>query len=255
MLLLGSDDMLAGRGLAQLVWLLNSGLPVKVLLMSALDFGLVGAPTNNPRAGTGLLALAQRNAYVAQTSIAEPTHLGTSITEALSFRGPALIQVYAPSPTRDGFATREVVMQARRAVEARVLPLFRYDPRAEGVFGTRISLDGNPQDGDDMPTLADWASGQRRFASLLDSPALAGVARRCADNWQVLQELAGVVTPFTDRVEAEIRESVQAEHAAALDAQQKAAADELAEVRQQTRAEVAAQLRKRLVELASRKKA
>ncbi len=146
-------------------------------------------------------------------------------------------------------------MQARRAVEARVLPLFRYDPRAEGVFGTRISLDGNPNDGDDMPTLADWASGQQRFASLLDSPALAGVTRRCADNWQVLQELAGVVTPFTDRVEAEIRESVQAEHAAALDAQQKAAAAELAEVRQQTRAEVAAQLRQRLVELASRKKA
>jgi pyruvate-ferredoxin/flavodoxin oxidoreductase len=255
LLLLGSDDMLAGRGLAQLVWLLNSGLPVKVLLMSALDFGLVGAPTNNPRAGTGLLALAQRNAYVAQTSIAEPTHFGTSVAEALSFRGPALIQVYAPSPTRDGFATREVVMQARRAVDARVLPLFRYDPRAEGVFGTRIRLDGNPDDGDEMPTPADWARGQERFASVLDSPALAGLAGRCADSWQVLQELAGVVTPFTDKVEAEIRESVQAEHAAALDAQQKAAAAELAEVRQQTRAEVAAQLRKRLVELASRKKA
>ena len=254
LLLLGSDDMLAGRGLAQLVWLLNSGLPVKVLLMSALDFGLVGAPTNDPRAGTGLLALAQRNAYVAQTSIADPTHFGASVTQALSFRGPALIQVYAPSPTRDGFATREVIAQARRAVEARVLPLFRYDPRADGVFGTRISLEGNPQDADEMPTPVDWARGQERFASLLDSPAMAGVAQRCADSWQVLQELAGAVTPFTGKVEAEIREAVQAEHDAVLDAQQKAAAAELAEVRQQTRAEVATQLRKRLVELASRKK-
>lgn len=254
LLLLGSDDMLAGRGLAQLVWLLNSGLPVKVLLMSALDFGLIGAPTNNPRAGTGLLALAQRNAYVAQTSIADPTHFGNAVTEALSFRGPALIQVYAPSPTRDGFATREVIAQARRAVEARVLPLFRYDPRAAGVFGTRISLDGNPDGDEDTPTVADWARGQERFASLLDSPALEGVARRCADSWQVLQELAGAVTPFTEKVEAEIREAVQAEHAAALDAQQKAAAKELADIRQQTRAEVAVQLRKRLVELASRKK-
>jgi pyruvate-ferredoxin/flavodoxin oxidoreductase len=254
LLLLGSDDMLAGRGLAQLVWLLNSGLPVKVLLMSALDFGLVGAPTNDPRAGTGLLALAQRNAYVAQTSIADPTHFGTSVSQALSFRGPALIQVYAPSPTRDGFATREVIAQARLAVDARVLPLFRYDPRADGVFGTRISLDGNPEDVEDMPTPVDWARGQDRFAALLDSPALGGMARRCADNWQVLQELAGAVTPFTDKVEAEIRAAVKAEHEAALDAQQKAAAAELAEIRQQTRAEIAAQLRKRLVELASRKK-
>jgi acyl-CoA reductase-like NAD-dependent aldehyde dehydrogenase len=80
------------------------------------------------------------------------------------------------------------------------------------------------------------------------------VAQRCVDSWQVLQELAGAVTPFTGKVEAEIREAVQAEHAAAMNAQQKAAAAELAEVRQQTRAEVAAQLRKRLVELASRKK-
>ena len=254
LLLLGSDDMLAGRGLSQLMWLLNSGLPVKVLLMSALDFGLVGAPTNNPRAGTGLLALAQRNAFVAQTSIADPTHFGSSVLEALSFKGPALIQVYAPSPMRDGFATRESVEQARLAVEARVLPLFRYDPRTDGVFGTRINLEGNPEDAEEMPTPVDWARGQERFASQLESSAMAGVAQRCADNWQMLQELAGAVTPFTERVEAQIREAVAAEHTAALDAQQKAAAAELAEVQQKTRADIAAKLRSRLLELASRKR-
>ena len=88
----------------------------------------------------------------------------------------------------------------------------------------------------------------------IESPALAAVARRCADNWQMLQELAGAVTPFTERVEAEIREAVLAEHEAALDAQQKAAASELADVQQKTRAEIAKQLRSRLVELASRKR-
>ena len=254
LLLLGSDDMLAGRGLAQLVWLLNSGLPVKVLVMSALDFGLVGAPTNNPRAGVGLLALAQRNAFVAQTSVANPDHLGDSVAEALRFKGPALIQVYAPSPTRDGFASKEAIDQARLAVEARVLPLFRYDPRVEGVFGTRISLDGNPEDSEDLPTPVDWARGQERFAPMLDSKAIEGMAQRCADNWQMLQELAGAVTPFTGKVEAEIRAAVQAEHDAALSDQQKAAAAELAAVQQKTRAEIAAQLRGRLLDLASRKR-
>ena len=42
-----SDEMLAGQGLSQVTWLLNSGLPVKVLVLSALDFGLLEAATNN----------------------------------------------------------------------------------------------------------------------------------------------------------------------------------------------------------------
>ena len=60
LILIGSDEMLAGQGLSQLIWLLNSGLPVKVLVLSALDFGLLEEPTNNPRGSLGLLALAQR---------------------------------------------------------------------------------------------------------------------------------------------------------------------------------------------------
>ncbi len=88
-MLLGSDEMLAGQGLGQLIWLLNSGLPVKMLVLSELDFGLRETWTNDPRAGLGLLALAQRKAYVAQTSIADPAHLGESMLEALGSKGPA----------------------------------------------------------------------------------------------------------------------------------------------------------------------
>ena len=99
LILIGSDEMLAGRGLSQLIWLLNSGLPVKVLVLSALDFGLLDEPTNNPRASLGLLALAQRNAFVAQTSVADSAHLGESMLRALGHEGPALLQVYAPSPS------------------------------------------------------------------------------------------------------------------------------------------------------------
>ena len=71
---------------------------------------------------------------------------------------------------------------------------------------------------------------------------------------QALQELAGVVTPFTERVEAEIREAVAAEHKAELDAQQKAAEKEIREIRDQTQAEIATQIRSRLLALASRKR-
>lgn len=306
LILLGSDEMLAGQGLGQLIWLLNSGLPVKMLVLSELELGLRESWTNDPRAGLGLLALAQRKAYVAQTSISDPAHLGESMLEALHSPGPALLQIYAPSPTRHGFESRRTLELARLAVATRTLPLFRYDPLGEGVFGSRISLAGNPapeesgapadEDGKVLTT-ADWAFLQRRFAVhftplAADAPAptpfgewlqldekgrkgktpyvvtgdgdeerrvavaapVAGVAAGCVANWRTLQELAGVVTPFTERVEAEIREAVAAEHKAELDAQKKAADAEITALREQTQAEIAAQIRSRLLALASRKR-
>ena len=304
LLLIGSDEMLAGRGLSQLVWLLNTRLPVKVLVMSSLDLGLADARVNDPRAGVGMLAMAQRNAYIAQTSIADAGHFGESVLQALGFDGPALVQVYAPSPARDGFASKFTPEQARRAVEGRVLPLLRYDPRAGGVFGSRIDLAGNPArdallgpEDAAVGTPVDWAFGQQRFAHhfeplpasapapvpvrewlLLDtaarrnktpflasgdgedeqrfgiSTALLSAANECLERWQTLQELGGIVTPFTERLEAEIRAEVAAEHAAELDQQKQAAAAELAEVRQQTQNEIAGKLRSRLLELATRRR-
>jgi len=294
LILLGSDEMLAGQGLSQLIWLLNSGLPVKVLVLSALDFGLT--EPNNPRGSLGLLALAQRKAYVAQTSVANSEHLGESVLHALAYEGPALVQVYAPSPRRHGFIPRQTLAQARLAVDCRALPLFRYNPHAEGVFGSRISLDGNPEDKESL-TLADWALGQDRFAAdfetltadakspialhewlrldakgrngktpyvtkvdddeeqrLAVSPALAAASRECLANWQTLQELAGIVTPFTERLEQEIRADLAAEHQDELDAQKKAFEAEIEQIQEKTQSEIASKIRSRLMQLASRKR-
>jgi pyruvate-ferredoxin/flavodoxin oxidoreductase len=314
LLLIGSDEMLAGRGLSQLIWLLNSGLPVKVLVLNALDFGLASnpaaetaqAPTNNPRGSLGLLALAQRNAFVAQTSVADPAHLGESMLQGLNYDGPALVQVYAPSPTRHGFAADQTLTQAENAVASRAMPLFRYDPTVEGVFGSRISLDGNPQIDETMVTgasrerpltAADWAIGQRRFGShfrpLADdaatpvnlhewlqqdatsrkrktpyvavgageeeqrysmTPAMIEMAEECLRTWQTLQELAGVVTPFTERLEQEIRAEVAAEHQAELDAQTKDSEARIAEIKDKVEKEIASKIRSRLIALSSRKR-
>ena len=294
LVLIGSDEMLAGQGLSQLIWLLNSDLPVKVLVLSALDFGHREAKINNPRGNLGLLALSQRNAFVAQTSIADPVHLGESMLQALGYEGPALLQVYAPSPTRHGFASRNTLAQAQLAVASRALPLFRYDPNAEGVFGSRISLAGNPAS--DL-TLADWALGQERFASQFEplagdaaaptplhewlqldkkarkdktpyvatgdgeeeqrytvSQDLADTAQHCLANWQTLQELAGIVTPFTEQLEQEIRASLADEHQAALDAQKQASDVEIREIQEKTQAEIASNIRSRLLQLAAQKR-
>ena len=297
LILIGSDEMLAGQGLSQLIWLLNSGLPIKVLVLSALDFGLLDESGNNPRSGLGLLALAQRKAFVAQTSVADSAHLGESMLQALGHEGPALVQVYAPSPERHGFAPRQTLVQAQRAISCRALPLFRYDPNAEGVFGSRITLEGNPEDGEQSASLADWALGQARFASSFEALAenaagptpldewlqlnaksrtgktpyittpnndveqrhavstrLATAAGECLDNWRTLQELAGIVTPFTERLEQEIRASLAAEHQADLDAQKKASEAEIRAIQEKTQAEIASKIRSRLLQLASQKR-
>ena len=314
LLLIGSDEMLAGRGLGQLMSVLNSGLPIKVLVLHALDFGLASepgkataqAPINNPRSSLALLALAQRNAYVAQTSIADASHLGESMLQALHHDGPALLQVYAPSPTRHGFASDQTIAQAELALRSRTMPLFRYDPAVDGVFGARISLAGNAaataalafNDADEQPfSAADWAFGQRRFSAhfqALDDDATAPLAlhewlqldtrnrskqtpylavgqgeqrRRysmtaamsdmaalCAETWQTLQELAGVVTPFTERLEQQIRAEVAAEHQAQLDAQTQDANARILEMQKKTETEIAAKIRSRLMDLASKKR-
>jgi pyruvate-ferredoxin/flavodoxin oxidoreductase len=176
--LLGNDDSLGGRGLAALIWLLGSDWPIKIVVLSDLDLGIgaggmMGTPitsARNPKVNLGLLALAQRQAYVAQTSIAEPTHLHESIKDALDFPGPALLNIYAPSPERHGYSPAKTLEHAKQATAARVFPLFRYDPECTGVFGSRIDLQGNPDPDtawlEAHPyTPADWARGQRRFAT------------------------------------------------------------------------------------------
>ena len=206
LVLIGSEEMLAGSGLGQLTWLLNSRLPVKVLVLQSLDFGIAGgsatdaaqSPVNNPRASLALLALAQRNAFVAQTSVADAVHLGDSVLDALRFGGPALIQAYAPSPSRHGFPSELSVHQAALAVSSRAMPLYRYDPSADGVFGSRLSLAGNPQpeellaagdDGERPLTPADWAIGQQRFKQAFtplasDAPAPCRCTNGCSSTVQ-----------------------------------------------------------------------
>ncbi len=314
LVLTGSDEMLAGRGLGQLTWLLNSGLPIKILVLSALDFGIAGDPTlqtrqaatNNPRGNLTLLALAQRNAFVAQASIADPAHLGETMLGALGYDGPALIQVYAPSPARHGFGKDCSVEQAELAIASRVMPLLRYDPKLAGVFGSRISLDANPcineafvpnAQGDRLLTAADWAIGQRRFRShfqplesnaatpvplhdwlLLDAGArerktpyvavgsggeeqrysitqgMLEMAEQSLQTWQTLQELAGIVTPFTERLQEEIRAELAAAHQSELDAQKRDSEARIREIQEKTEAEIASKIRSRLLELASRKR-
>jgi pyruvate-ferredoxin/flavodoxin oxidoreductase len=273
---IGGGDLLRGGGLSQIDNLLGSDLPIKLMLLSELDLGLATEASLNmrlsavddPGINLALMTLARREACIAQTSLAAPAHLMHCLQTALAFEGPALLHLHAPSPRRHGFAPEYTLQRARLAMESRVFPLFLYDPLAAGVFGSRLSLEGNPQplapwagDADaDAPTPAFWALGEHRFSgcftplleaepnpvpiseylALDDSarvgkspfvsgpvtdgsaqrfkvaPDLVHVSEKCLQTWRVLQEVAGLVTPFTARVEQAARDRVAADHEAEL---------------------------------------
>jgi pyruvate-ferredoxin/flavodoxin oxidoreductase len=228
-----------------------------------------------------LLALAHRHAFVVAASVAHHDHFFKAMTEALAFVGPALIKLHAPSPGRHGFPTDGTIERARSAVESRVHPLVLYDPSAEGVFGSRLSIDGNPRIDQEWATAPDgeqltptrWAAGESRFdknsnissdergsttsivpgpngASLAVGEILSRAARERLERWTTLQELSGVVTPFTESVRRRLEEELRAGHEAELSALREEYEARLAEMERGQSAAQAAKLRERLLQLA-----
>jgi len=301
LLLVGGDDALGARSLSQLSALLSSILPVKVLVAAGLDVGLadgsgMGRDAEAPGSAVpdlGLVALAHRTAYVAQSSIAFPDHLMDACLAAFGFDGPALVHVHAPSPQRHGFPTAATIAQARRAVSCRAFPLFTFDPDRAGVFGSRLELLGNPGDAK-KPTLADWAVTEARFAACfvppeeddpaptplaeylaLDQdkrgnrtpcvdtpdgarlrvlPAMVAVAEDRLHSWRTLQELAGVVTPFTARIQEATEQAVAAEHKSEIETLRQEYDARLQSLRAEVEREFTARLQQRLTELARRQR-
>lgn len=309
MIVVGDAETLAGRGLSQVTWLLESELPVKVLVLngaggpadSALSLDSLGSYPPARRTDLALLAMLGRKAVVAQTSIAHPDHFVAAVSRALACAGPALIHIHTPSPRRHGFDQGATFERARLAVQSRAWPIFTFDPAHPGVFGSCIDLSGNPSAGEAWArdessrplTPLDWAAREARFADqfspldahapsptpaheylLLEPSARAGrtpfiecqtatsserltpspVLIRDADDrlrlWRTLEELSGVVTPFTQQVRTEAQQAVAAEHAAEIECLKHEYEQKLADMRAQYAGEVTATVTSRLMQLA-----
>jgi ferredoxin len=160
--------------------LLREDLPVRVLLVD-------GAEAPGEGVDPALLAVASGSAWVGATSPAFPEHFGPTLRSALRARGPSLVVLHAPSPERHGFESNHTLEVARSAVEARVAPLFRFDPSQDALHA-RFDLSGNPQE---AATFESWLSLQPVLKARMTSAQAAQASRAVLARWQALVALAG----------------------------------------------------------------
>jgi pyruvate-ferredoxin/flavodoxin oxidoreductase len=145
----------------------TSGFPGQVSDMAA--YGKVGKGKMERRKEIGLIAMGHRTAYVAQSTIAHPSHMIQSFIEGLKSRRPALFNLYTSCQPEHGIADDMGHEQARIAVESRAYPLFSYDPDRGDSYEAALSLEGNPELTADWPEFTlDYREG--KFNKKLDLP-------------------------------------------------------------------------------------
>jgi pyruvate-ferredoxin/flavodoxin oxidoreductase len=171
---LGGDGAMYDIGFQNLSRLLASMKPVKVLVLDtqvysntggqACTSGFIGQVSDmaqygkaqqgkiEPRKEIGLIGMAHRTTYVAQSTIAHPNHMIESFIKGLKARRPALFNIYASCQPEHGIGDDMARAQAKLAVESRAYPLFRYDPDAGETPEECFDLEGNPAMDDLWPT-------------------------------------------------------------------------------------------------------
>ena len=153
------------------------------------------------------LAIMHPRTFVAQTTCAHTNHFYKAVLAALEFDGPAVINCYTTCQPEHGVAYNMAGEQARLAVDTRAFPLLVYDPRKGNRIKERLSLQGNPAVKEDwwknpktgeVVDFIDFCRSEGRFAKHFDkegnpSETLQFAKEERLENWQQLQELAGVI--------------------------------------------------------------
>ncbi|MBL0171758.1 MAG: hypothetical protein IPP90_13745 [Gemmatimonadaceae bacterium] len=138
----------------QLMEILASGLPIKVLLQ--IDDILEESPNSEGNLTTGMrirqiasMAMGLNEAYVLQSSSSNLYRFRDRLVRGLSSHGPALFSVF--SGARGTSSGISPYLMSAAAMESRAFPAFTYDPSAGPNWASRFSLDANTQVDLDWP--------------------------------------------------------------------------------------------------------
>lgn len=192
-LLVGGDGSLGDAALGRLSALLDSGRPLRIVVLDnqlaadcggretragLLTGGTTGGTTGNAlgsaRHDLAWMAIAQRHTFVLQSSPAYPEHLAAGLRRGFVGPHPALFVLYATCPLHHRLAPSRAASAARLATLCRAHPLLLHDPQGGAELAARLELDGNPAPDDDWVTRdgvpitpAHWAATEGRFADWL----------------------------------------------------------------------------------------
>ncbi len=172
---------------AQLMEILSSGLPIKVLLQ--IDDILEESPHGEGSLSTGMrsrqiasMAIGLNEVYVLQSSSSNLYRFRERMLRGLRYRGPALFSVFSGA---SGLASGlPPYLMSAAAMESRAFPAFTYDPSAGPNWAARFYLEANSQVDLDWPiqgfayedqqhqrvsedlafTLVDFVASDRRYA-------------------------------------------------------------------------------------------
>jgi len=172
---------------AQLMEILSSGLPIKVLLQ--IDDILEESPNGEGNLTSGMrsrqianMAIGLNEVYVLQSSSSNLFQFRERLLRGLTYRGPALFSVFSGTSAKASDLPTYLVAAA--AMESRAFPAFTYDPSAGPNWASRFYLEANSQVDLDWPiqgfayedeqhqrvsedlafTLVDFVASDRRYA-------------------------------------------------------------------------------------------
>jgi hypothetical protein len=155
---------------ANLMEMLSSGLPVKLLVQTSdlLEEASIGTGhfafgVRSARLATTAMGLG--GMFVLQSSSANLVAMHARISRGLACRGPALFSVFTGSTQTTG--ALPPYLSAAAAMQSRAFPAFSYDATAGSNWAERFSLENNPQPDEDwsVETLVYVDSEQQRVST------------------------------------------------------------------------------------------
>jgi ferredoxin len=170
---------------AQLMEILSSSLPIKVLLQidDILEESTEGGLTAGMRARQiANMAIGLNEVYVLQSASSNLFQFHERMLRGLVYRGPALFSVFSGASA--AASDLPPYLMAAAAMESRAFPAFTYDPSAGANWASRFYLEANSQVDLDWPiqgfayedeehqrvsedlafTLVDFVASDRRYA-------------------------------------------------------------------------------------------
>lgn len=160
---LETAERLAQRSLTSFGRMLRSGRPIQVLVTCS---GVYADDLSGFVPDFGYLAIAHREAFVMQSSLARPEHVTTGLSDMTHSLRPAVAVVSVPRDSKP-----ESWLETRLLSLSRAFPLFRYDPDRGETWSERFALFTNTIPELTLAHAAALSSGLRHHFRVIADPA------------------------------------------------------------------------------------